>query len=104
MINPTLVTCTSCGWVHMAFSPEVCASNIENFNLYYETLDPEQQAHYGGPSTLKEYQHCHNCNQETKPGQFRLAEKTEVPIGSKIKSVMVENLEDLIKENEYASS
>lgn len=91
----TLVACTSCGWVHVALTPEMCASNIENFNIYYETLDPEKQAHYGGPSTLEEYRYCHNCNSVTKPGQFRLATKTEVPIGSTVQSVMIENLEDL---------
>jgi hypothetical protein len=104
MVEAIQVTCVDCGWVHIGLTPEVCKNNIENFNQYYETLDPEKQAHYGGPSTLKEYQHCHNCNKITKPGQFRLAVKTEVPIGSTIQSVMVENLEDLIKEKEYASS
>ena len=105
MIQAIQVTCVSCGWVHLGFTPKVCQSNVDNFNAYYETLDQEQQAHYGGPAELlRDYGFCKSCKKESKVGQFRLAVKTEFPVGIKIDSVFVENLEDLLnEENMYAS-
>ncbi len=97
------VTCTNmeCEWVQMGWPVDHCMKQIEDFNTYYETLDPESQAHYGGPSSLdKNYGYCHNCNSPSRPGQFRLATSEEVTTGliHTVKSVMLLDFDELANE------
>jgi len=82
----------------MGWSVDHCMKQVEDFNVYYETLDPESQAHYGGPSNLdKNYGNCHNCGRPSKPGQFRIATSQEMTIGliHSVRSVMLLDFDEL---------
>jgi len=82
----------------MGWSVDHCMKQVEDFNVYYETLDPESQAHYGGPSNLdKNYGNCHNCGRPSKPGQFRIATNQEMTIGliHSVRSVMLLDFDEL---------
>ena len=99
-VNMLYVTCTNldCEWVQMGWPVDHCMKQVEDFNVYYETLDPESQAHYGGPSDLdKNYGHCHNCGCPSKPGQFRIATSKEMSTGliHTVKSVMLLDFDEL---------
>ena len=65
------VTCSSCGWVAYAITRAQAAENVLRFNAYYETLPPEKQRLYGGPSALDHYV-CRNCGgnafRKSRPG------------------------------------
>jgi len=99
-VDMLYVTCTNidCEWVQMGWSVDHCMKQVEDFNVYYETLDPESQAHYGGPSNLdKNYGNCHNCGRPSKPGQFRIATSQEMTIGliHSVRSVMLLDFDEL---------
>tara|TARA_B100000029_G_scaffold504536_1_gene583572 strand:+ start:70 stop:393 length:324 start_codon:yes stop_codon:yes gene_type:complete len=94
------VTCTNpdCEWVQMGWPVDHCIKQVEDFNNYYETLDPESQAHHGGPSDLeKDYGHCHNCGRPSKRGQFRRATSEEVTTGliHTFKSIMLHDFDEI---------
>ena len=99
-VNMLYVTCTNldCEWVQMGWPIDHCMKQVEDFNNYYETLDPESQAHHGGPSDLdKDYGYCHNCGRPSKPGQFRIATSKEMSTGliHTVKSVMLLDFDEL---------
>ena len=94
------VTCTNmeCEWVQMGWPIDHCMKQIEDFNTYYETLDPQSQAHHGGPNSLeKDYGYCHNCGRPSRRGQFRRATSEEIATGMihSLKSVMLHDFDEL---------
>lgn len=82
------VTCTKCGWVHMAYTRAQAVAEVANFNAYYETLTQQDRDQlYGGhPSSVETYEGCNRCGHKT----FRIAEDDDCPIGCTIGPVIYE--------------
>lgn len=50
-----LVRCTRCRRVSFAVTRAAALSHVVSFNAYYESLDDEGKACFGGPSSLADY-------------------------------------------------
>lgn len=87
------VTCTKCGWVHVAYTREQAEACVKSFNDYFETLSVEKQNdYYGGTgsSLEKDYIGCNVCKNET----FRPSKDGDCPDGCTIGPVIYEEKSD----------
>jgi hypothetical protein len=86
------VTCTKCGWVHVAYTREQAQDAVDSFNEYYDALsEKKQKEYYGGRgASIKDYTGCFHCKNET----FRKSRKDDCPDGCTIQPVICEDLSD----------
>ena len=63
-----LVTCTSCGWVHVLLEREDAQKSVDAFNSYTKTLDRQRYLEFynGLEASIAEYERCFGCG-STKP-------------------------------------
>ena len=82
------VTCTTCGWVHVAYERQEALDAVDSFNLFYEGLsERKRDEYYGGRcSSIKDYEKCH-CGSDT----FRPSKPGDCPDGCTLNPVIYED-------------
>lgn len=80
-----LVKCKKCGWIHVGYSLGSAEECIREFNSIYVQLTNEQQADYynSSPARLKDYQHCHRCNESYK--QMEVIDPKDSKVAGKLR-------------------
>ena len=74
----------------MGLTREYAQAEVDSFNVYYDTLTPEQQQeYYGGKrSSIKNYERCFHCGQTD--GDFRPSKDDDCPRGCTIQPTIYE--------------
>lgn len=82
--------CKKCGWVHFGRSFNDVIDELSRFRKYYEYLSKKDQKEmYGGKcSSITDYMHCFRCN--ALYTEMRKAKKNEIPCGSTIQPILME--------------
>lgn len=85
------VTCTTCGWVHVAYSRAEAEAAVTQFNDYFvELSERKKNDYYGGKcSSIKDYENC-NCGKN----DFRPTKPGDCPDGCTLNPVIYEDKSD----------
>ena len=86
----TECTCNRCGWVHMAVTRKFAEQQVDEFNVYFDSLsDDDQQKFYRGRcASMSEYERCLFCGQTDQ--DFREAVDDDCPVGCTIQPTIWE--------------
>lgn len=65
-----LVECKYCGWQHFAVTRRYAEDEVDSFNMYYDSLSPEEQEqNYGNKkSSIRLYERCNFCDKPANMG------------------------------------
>jgi hypothetical protein len=79
-MQPRLVTCTHCGWVHVLLSVEETEKSIREFNDRFDQLSTADQYKFyrGRKAKLDEYLRCYGCGTMSEMRWYR---EGDCPIG-----------------------
>lgn len=68
---PDHVTCTACGWIHVAYTREHAEREVASFNEAFDKMPPEHQEMYGNRhASVGHYEGCLTCGStELRPTQ-----------------------------------
>jgi ribosomal protein L37E len=84
-VGPEQVTCTGCGWVHMAYTRAEAQREVDDFNAWFVQQTDETKASYGGKqSRVEDYEGCDRCGRKV----FRPSKPDDAPIGCTIGPVI----------------
>jgi len=84
------VTCNNCGWVHFGIARKSAEEEVENFNLFYDSLNEERKSWYSGKSKIENYEKCFNCGGGYE--NFRKSKNEDCPVGCTIQPIIYEEI------------
>lgn len=82
--------CKKCSWVHFGKTFDEVFEELKSFRKHYESLSKKAKKEmYGGKcSSITDYMYCFRC--DAFYTEMRKAKKSEIPYGSTIQPILME--------------